>query len=311
MAGKTSKELRNPSDLSYLMDPSFAEMADPIVEKTDTKDVETLPISELHSFNNHPFKVNTTCPDFLDLVESIREHGILYPIIVRPSRNGYEVIAGHRRLEAAKIVGLKEVPVIIRVLNDYEATVVMVHTNIAREEISHGEKAKAYRMCHDAGKHQGIAGVDTAAEIGKERNDSKRQVYRYIRLSYLSNDLLSLVDSGKLAFNTGVQLAYLKEDTQHNLMVFIEQYKVYPSIDQANMLKKEEEDIKESLSYEKIVSMLVEPPKSKPATKLSFKTKDIASYFEAGTSAETMSNTILMLLEKYHNGEFDDVISQN
>ena len=304
-------EKRKPSNMAYLLDPSIAEVADPIVEKEDKKDVETLPISKLHPFKNHPFKVDKTCEDFLSLVESVKEHGILYPIIIRPDGDEYEILAGHRRLEAARIAGLKEVPVIVRALNDYEATVVMVHTNIAREEISHGEKAKAYRMCHDAGKHQGVAGVDTAAEIGKERNDSKRQVYRYIRLSYLSNELLELVDNGKLAFNTGVQLAYLKEDTQDNLMVFIEQYKVFPSIEQAELLKKTEEDMGEPLSFEKIVAMLVAPPKAKPTTKVSFKTKDIASYFEAGTSAETMSDTILMLLKKYRNGDFDEVIGKN
>jgi len=302
-------------DLSHLIDPTVVEELDDVFDEPgDTVNPankpEILPIDELHSFKNHPFKVNTTASDFWDLVESIREHGILVPIIVRPSENGYEIIAGHRRVAAAKLAGLTEVPVVVRALSDFDATIIMVHTNIAREVISHSEKAKAYRMCHDVGKHQGKAGVDTAEEIGKEHNDSKRQVQRYIRLSYLCEDLLEYVDNGKLAFNTGVYLAYLDEDSQQNLLVFIEQYKIFPSLEQAELLSTTYNASKETLSYEKIVSLLVTPVKVKPITKVTFKTKEIASYFEEGTTTEVMSDTILMLLRRYRNGDFDAVIEK-
>ncbi|MBR2045255.1 MAG: ParB/RepB/Spo0J family partition protein [Agathobacter sp.] len=307
---------RGFKDLSHLIDPTVVEELDDVFDEPgDVVDAanktEILPIDQLHSFKNHPFKVNTTANDFWDLVESIREHGILIPIIVRPSTDGYEIIAGHRRVAAAKMAGLTEVPVIIRALNDFEATIIMVHTNIAREVISHSEKAKAYRMCHDIGKHQGKAGLDTAEEIGKEHNDSKRQVQRYIRLSYLCEDLLEFVDSGKLAFNTGVYLAYLDEDSQQNLLVFIEQYKLFPSFEQAELLKNTYSSTKRTLSYEKIIALLVTPVKVKPITKVSFKTKEIASYFDEGTTTEVMSDTILMLLRKYRNGDFDAVIEKD
>ena len=307
---------RGFKDLSHLIDPTVADELDDVFDEPADKvnganKTEILPIDELHSFKNHPFKVNTTANDFWDLVESIREHGILIPVIVRPSVDGYEIIAGHRRVAAAKLAGLTEVPVVIRALNDYEATIIMVHTNIAREIISHSEKAKAYRMCHDIEKHQGKAGLDTAAEIGKEHNDSKRQVQRYIRLSYLCEDLLEFVDNGKLAFNTGVYLAYLDEDSQQNLLVFIEQYKMFPSFEQADLLKNTYTTAGKPLSYEKIVSLLVVPAKVKSVTKVTFKTKEIASYFDEGTTTEVMSDTIIMLLRKYKNGDFDAVIEKD
>lgn len=307
---------RTISNFAYLLDDSVNETLEDVQVESDGNIVETekkettLPISELHSFKNHPFKVDTTCSDFLNLVESIKEHGILSPVVVRPREHGgYEILAGHRRVAAAKVAGLSEVPVIIRVFNDYEATIVMVHTNIAREEISYSEKAKAYRMCHDMEKHQGKAGGDTAEKIGEDYNESKRQVQRYIRLSYLCDELLDVVDAGKLAFNTGVYLAYLDEDSQQNLLVFIEQHKTFPSFEQAELLKNTYKKENVSLSYEKIVSLLITPTKVKPITKVSFKTKEIASYFDEGTSAEDMSNTILMLLRRYRNGDFNELIA--
>ena len=141
-------------------------------------------------------------------------------------------------------------------------------------------------------------------------HDSRRQVYRYVRLSYLSDEFLKLVDDGKVPFNTGVELAYLDADSQQELLVYIEQFGKCPSIDQAKALRAIYEGQKESLTYEKIVAELTVAPTQKPVKNVSFKTKDLANFFKAGTDAEEMSNVILLLLSKYHNGDFDELMKE-
>lgn len=267
-------------------------------------------ISELIPFHGHPFHVDTEDEEFKDLVKSIKENGIIYPILVRPYEDKYEIIAGHCRVKAAELAGLEEVPVICKTLNDYEATLIMVHTNISgRSGISISEKAKAYRMCMDAEKHQGKAGIDTAAVVGAGQ-DSKRQVYRYVRLSYLVDELLALVDEKKLPVITATELAYLDAESQNAVLQFIQKFKC-PSPDQAAQLRNIYESEQTSLPFGRIVAELMEAPKVKPVTKVSFKTKDLASYFAEGTGADEMESVIIMLLSKYHNGDFDAMLHGN
>lgn len=269
---------------------------------------EKLKITELVPFKNHPFHVNTEDEEFKELVQSIKENGILYPLLVRPYEDKYEIIAGHCRAKAAELAGLDEVPVICKPLGDFEATVIMVHTNISgRSGISISEKAKAYRMCMDAEKHQGKAGIDTAAVIGAGQ-DSKRQVYRYVRLSYLIDDLLDMVDAKKLPVITATELAYLDEESQIAVLQFIQKFKC-PTPEQAAQLRRIYETDHTSLPYGRVVAELVEAPKVKPVNKVSFKTKDLAGYFAEGTEAEEMESVIIMLLSKYHNGDFDSMLN--
>jgi ParB family chromosome partitioning protein len=290
------------SDFSYLLDPSASGTSQSV--ETEIKNMETtLKIADLVAFHNHPFHVDTESEDFQQLVESIRENGVIYPILVRPMDDKYEIIAGHCRVEASKIAGLTEIPAVCKVMDDYEATIIMVHTNInGRGKILLSEKAKAYRMCMDAEKHQGRKGTDTAVMVGNGQ-DSKRQVYRYVRLSYLSDDFLDLLDNGKLPITTGHELAFLDEASQRAIYKYIEQFEKYPSTAQAAKLRELYEENHSSLSFERIVAELTDVPKVKAATKVSFKTKMLADYFDAGTDAEEMSNVILMLLTKYRNGE--------
>lgn len=295
------------TNMSYLLDPSLMD-AEPL-PRAEASQVTTMKISKLRNFKNHPFKVNTESEDFLQLLDSIKEYGILYPLLIRPMGEDFEIVAGHRRETAALMAGYDEVPVIIRVMDDYEATIVMVHSNLQREQISYSEKAKAYRMCVEAEKHQGKEGADTAAIVG-EGHDSRRQVYRYVRLSYLLDDLLELVDSKKIPFNSGVEIAYLDEDSQHDLLVYIEQTGKCPTIDQVKKLRALYEKDKVSLTYERIVGELTETHKQKTSNKISFKTKDLANYFDEGTDVEEMSSVILMLLSKYKNGEFDELMKE-
>lgn len=305
MARKDLYQDMGLTNMAYLLDPSVV-VTDPAGE-LDINRMETVQLSKLHNFKNHPFKVDVESDDFIQLLDSVKEYGILYPLLIRPDCDGYEIVSGHRRKLAATMAGLSEVPVIIRSMNDYEATVVMVHSNLHREKISYSEKAKAYRMCVEAEKHQGKVGGDTAAIVG-QGHDSRRQVYRYVRLSYLSEELLGLVDGEKIAFNTGVELAYLDSDSQQELLVYIEQSGKFPSLEQAKKLRTIYESNKKSLSYEMIVSELIEAPKQKVIKNVSFKTKDLAGYFREGTKVEEMSNVILVLLEKYRNGDFDEIM---
>ncbi|MDO4966140.1 MAG: ParB/RepB/Spo0J family partition protein, partial [Lachnospiraceae bacterium] len=264
-------------------------------------------ISDLHEFDNHPFNVITDSDDFNELVESIKENGVIYPILVRPQDDKYEIISGHRRVAACKAAGLTEVPAIIRPMDDYEATVLMVHTNLYRPEISIMERAKAYRMCHDAEKHQGKKfGGDTAERLGAEASDSRRKVYRYIRLSYLNDYLLSGVSEKRLTINIGIELSYLDEASQAILQEVIEEYSILPNIEQATLLgelgKKSE-----TISKEKIIAIILGEEKKKAVkNSISFKKKDIESYFEPETAPERMSEIIVQLLQKYKEGVFSE-----
>ena len=238
----------NFSDKSFMLEDEFSFSSSKEKPASAAPD-SVVKLSDLREFTDHPFKVDTETPDFEELVESIRDNGLIYPILVRPVDDKYEIISGHRRVEACKSVGLEEIPVIIRPLNDYEATIVMVHSNLYRPEISISERAKAYRMCMDAEKHQGKKGADTAVALGEEASDSRAKVYRYIRLSYLSEELLDCVDIKKLTIGIGVELSYIDEIGQGSILTFIEQTGTYPNFDQACALRKTFED-SNALSFE-------------------------------------------------------------
>lgn len=300
MAKKDIYDDMGLEDMSYLLDPKYGN------QKVNEN---VVPLESLIPFENHPFHVDTEEEAFQKLVDSINENGLIYPILVRPMEEHYEIIAGHRRVAASRKAGLTEVPVIVREMDDFDATILMVHSNFHREKILISEKAKAYRMCMDAEKHQGKKGVDTAGVIGKDQ-DSKRQVYRFIRLSYLSDNFLGLLDNGKLPVNTGVELSYLDEEIQEGLWNVINEYGVYPSAEQAGELRKlfKEND---HVSYQDIVVVMTEAlKKPKNTNNISFKRKDLQEYFEEDTDAEHMATVIKVLLSKYHNGDFDGIIDK-
>lgn len=317
MAGSIFDNFENviPNDAIYLLDPDSNSFDNN--QQSLNGHTKTVPLDMLVPFREHPFTVNTDDDDFKELVQSIKDNGLISEIMVRPLGEKYEIISGHRRAAACKEVGLKEVPVIVKDLSDYMATVIMVHSNLYREKISYSEKAKAYRMIRDAEKHQGVKGTDTASQIGETHNDSKRQVYRYIRLSYLNDELLNLIDSGKMAFRSGVELGYLDDDSQDNLVDFIQQTKHYPSLDEASELKTVYLDEEKPLSFERIVSLVALPKEAKAEdtslkeekskTKISFKVKEIADYFMPGTDPDYMESVILLLLKKYQDGEIEDI----
>lgn len=242
---------------------------------------QAININDLQAFKNHPFKVIED-NSMQDLIDSIKRNGVLTPIIVRPTtENKYEIISGHRRSHASKLAGLKEIPAIIKNLNDDEAIIEMVDGNIQREEILPSEKAFAYRLKQDALKHQGSIGGNTNETIGKEQGDSGRQVQRYIRLTYLIPELLELVDSKLIKLIPAVELSYLSETAQKQLAMVIDDTLKYPSLEQAKQIRK-----LEIIDYRSIINILGDKPKQKTSISFSLDNEKFKAFFTGKTKKE-------------------------
>ena len=239
--------------------------------------VEIIDISKIKNFPDHPFKVLDD-DKMEEMVRSVKEYGVLLPVIVRPKQDGtYEMISGHRRKRACELAGIKQIKCIVKDLSDDEATILMVDSNIQREEILPSEKAFAYKMKLEAMKHQGIRNdltlspldtkLDNAKSIGEENGDGRAQVFRYIRLTYLIPELLEQVDLKRIAFRPAVELSYLSEDNQYVVQNIFEFDEVTPSLSQAIRLKKLEQEGK--LTEEKIEEIMQqEKPNQKAFIKI-------------------------------------------
>lgn len=278
----------------------------------DDNSIIELPINELHSFQDHPFKVITDDEAMFDLIESIRKHGILVPLEVRTrGENGYEIISGHRRKYAALQVDLQTVPCIISTVDDDTAILRMVDSNLYRTDILPSEKAFSYKMKLDAMNRQGKKADTTCDQVGhkpkgkksreliaEQTGESGTQIARYIRLTFLSAELLELVDVRKIALNVGVAVSYLDEMQQIWLFEFIRDKGHSPSLVQAEKLKKYQNEHK--LTKEVMEVVMTENTGESPS--ISIKTKSIAKYFPPDTSKQEMEKTILKLLEYHMNG---------
>lgn len=255
---------------------------DSIFGEATVSEKQSIDIDDLQAFKNHPFKVIED-DKMQDLIESIKRNGVLTPIIVRPTtENKYEIISGHRRSHASKVAGLKEIPAIIKNLNDDEAIIEMVDGNIQREEILPSEKAFAYKLKQDALKHQGITGGGNTNEtIGKEQGDSGRQVQRYIRLTYLIPELLELVDSKLIKLIPAVELSYLSEAAQKQLAMVIDDTLKYPSLEQAKQIRR-----LEIIDYRSIINILGDKPKQKTSISFSLDNEKFKAFFTGKTKKE-------------------------
>jgi ParB family chromosome partitioning protein len=262
--------------------------------QTGTEQVQEIALSELHEFKGHPFKVLDD-EKMQETVESIREHGVLMPGIARPMKDGgYEIIDGHRRRHACELVGLTTMSMFIRDYTDDEATIIMVDSNIQREDILPSEKAKAYRMKYDAIKHQGSKeGGLTLGELGEAAGESAKTVQRYIWISRLSDSLLDMVDAKKIGIMQAVDLSFLSEDAQQWVLVAIQETNVVITTQQSAMLK--ESDKKGELTFP-MVRMMLEKEKT-VERKVVIKTEHINNYFPATYSREQIENIIYQLLE--------------
>ena len=268
--------------------------------------VINLPPGEISDFPNHPFKVRMD-EEMQQMEESVKEHGVLVPALVREKPGGgYEMVAGHRRKRAAELAELSEIPCIVRNLTDDEAIIVMVDSNLQREKILPSEKAFAYKMRLDAMKRQGqrtdLTSVPVAqkltsrAELGKVVGESQDQVRRYIRLTYLLPEILDMVDDGKIALRPAVELSYLAEKEQHFLLDTMFSEDCTPSNAQAIKMRKFSQEGK--LNPDVILSIMQE---EKPNQKEQIKIpkERISRYFAPGTPAQKIEDTIIKALELY------------
>ncbi len=268
--------------------------------------VQGIPISELHPFEGHPFKVLDD-DAMAQTVESIRDYGITTPLLVRPDPDGgYEIISGHRRHHAAELSGMETVPCIVRKMDDDAAIIMMVDSNLQRESILPSERAYAYKMKMDAIKHQGqrtdltsdqVGPRLTAAEkIAEDAGDSQTQVKRYIRLTNLIPEVLDMVDEKKIAFNPAVELSYLKPEEQRHFIEAMDYAQAAPSLSQAQRMKKLSQDGGCSLDA---MCDVMDEIKKDDMGRISFKTSDIQRFFPKSYTPKQMSDTILRLLEQY------------
>ena len=267
---------------------------------------EYLPIEKLHPFENHPFQVKDD--DEMDqLVFSVLTQGLLTPIVVRETdTEEYEVISGHRRLRACQKAGIETVPALIYSMDRDAAIIALVDSNLHREHLLPSEKAFAYRMKMEAMSHQGqrsdltssqvATKLDSASSIGKSQGESRDQVFRYIRLTYLIPEILQMVDEKKIALTPAVELSYLTESEQRDLLETMESEDCTPSLSQSQQLKKLSQS--GALDMDRILELL-QQPKANQEEKLRFDLKDIRHYFPKNYTTERIQKTILQLLEKF------------
>lgn len=273
----------------------------------DTQErIQMLSPEKMQPFPNHPFKV-VDDDKMMDMVESIKEYGVLVPIIVRPVENGnYEIVSGHRRHHAAVLAGQEEIPAIVREMDEDAAVLVMVDSNLQRENILPSEKAFAYRMKLEALKHQGKRSDLTSAQIvpklqardivANEAGVNRMEVTRYIRLTYLIPDILEMVDNKNIAFNAAVEISYLSEKEQKLLQDNMDVNECSPSLSQAKRLKKYSQDGK--LTEDVIDAIMTEEKETD--TKLVLKGDTIKKYFPKEYTPMQMQQVITKLLENWY-----------
>ena len=273
-------------------------------ESRQTEQIQQIPIAELHPFKNHPFKVLDD-EAMQRTVESVAQFGVLAPLVVRPrEEGGYEIISGHRRQHAAELAGLKTLPVIVRNMDDDQAVIQMVDSNLQRESILPSERAFAYKMKLDAMNHQGIRGDSTCGQIGHksrdiiaaEAGDSARNVQRFIRLTNLIPELLELVDQKKISFNPAVELSYLTDSEQRDFFEAMQDTQNAPSLSQAQRIKKLSQAGK--CSYDAIYDIMGEEKKAE-MDRVTIKNDVLRKYFPKSYTPRQMEETILKLLEQW------------
>ena len=268
--------------------------------------VRMIPLDELHPFAHHPFKVKDD-EAMQDTVESVKAYGVLVPAIARPrEEGGYELVAGHRRHRASLLAGLAEMPVIVRAMDDDEATIIMVDSNLQRETLLPSERAFAYRMKLEAMKRQGaradltsrqvVGKLETADAIGKDVGESGRQIQRFIRLTYLVPPLLNMVDEHKVAFNPAVELSYLTSEEQVALLDAMDSEQSTPSLSQAQRLKKFSQEGRLS---EDVMRAILSEEKKPEVGKITLSGDKLRRYFPKSFTPQQMEQTIFRLLEQW------------
>ena len=273
-------------------------------ERLDAKKpkVEAIPLADLTPFRNHPFKVKED-EEMAQLMRSIADAGVLSPALARPLPDGgYELISGHRRLAACKVLGMDTMPVIIRDLTDEEAVITMVDSNLQREHILPSEKAFAYKMKMEALSHQGKTSRQvgerwSVSQISEAGTDSERQIHRYIRLTHLIPDILKLVDEGKIALTPAVELSYLQPSEQEMLFSVMDSDEVTPSLSQARRLRRMSEA--QTLTDDAVLQLLSEV-KGNQVEYVKVPVDKLRSFFRPDTSVKQMTETLVKAMDFYN-----------
>ncbi len=281
-------------------------------EEERSKDVVgsivNIPLSKLHDFPNHPFKVRDD-EKMVETVESVKAYGVLVPAIVRQRPDGeYEIVSGHRRKRASELAGLSELPAIVRDLDDDAATIIMVDSNLQRENILPSERAAAYKMKLDAIKRQGERRDLTSTQVGQklklsvervaeDAGESRSQVQRYIRLTELQPELQEMVDSGKIAMTPAVEISYLKPQEQELLLETIDSEQATPSLSQAQRMKKLSQV--GGLNEDTMLSIMSEQKKPELSSNITLSWDKLKKYFPKSYTPAQIENTIFKLLDSW------------
>ena len=275
-------------------------------QEEQREQVQQIPIGELFPFKNHPFKVLDD-DSMSDTVESVKQYGVLSPLIARPRpKGGYEIISGHRRQHAAELAGLETLPVIVRQMDDDAAIILMVDSNLQREHILPSERAFAYKMKLDAMKNQGTRSDLTSTQVvsklrsneklGAENNQSRETVRRFIRLTNLIPELLDMVDNKTVSFNPAVELSYLSPEQQQEVIQAMDDTQNFPSVSQAKRIKKLAQD--GTFTTETVIAIMGEEKKSELDT-VTIKNDTLRKYFPRSYTPKQMEDTIIKLLEQW------------
>ena len=275
-------------------------------QEEQREQVRQIPIGELFPFKNHPFKVLDDA-SMSDTVESVKQYGVLSPLIARPRpKGGYEIISGHRRQHAAELAGLETLPVIVRQMDDDAAIILMVDSNLQREHILPSERAFAYKMKLDAMKNQGTRSDLTSTQVvsklrsneklGAENNQRRETVRRFIRLTNLIPELLDMVDNKTVSFNPAVELSYLSPEQQQEVIRAMDDTQNFPSVSQAKRIKKLAQD--GTFTTETVVAIMGEEKKSELDT-VTIKNDTLRKYFPRNYTPKQMEDTIIKLLEQW------------
>ena len=268
-----------------------------------------IPLSELHPFKDHPFKVKDD-DAMMETADSIRQYGVLVPAIARPDPNGgYELVAGHRRHRASELAGKETMPVIVRDLDDDQATIIMVDSNLQRESLLPSERAFAYKMKLEAMNHQGARADLTCSQVGnklpgkkssevlaEQVGQSKNQIFRYIRLTELIPELLDMVDEKKIAFNPAYELSFLKKEEQTQLLDAMDSEQATPSLSQAQRLKKYSQEGHLTLDMMRVI---MGEEKKSDLDKITFTSDTLRKYCPRSYTPQRMQETIIKLLEQW------------
>ena len=296
--GKVAEGYKNVDDL-FSTEESRAD--------AQREKVMEIPLSELHPFKDHPFKVKDD-DAMMETADSIRQYGVLVPAIARPDPNGgYELVAGHRRHRASELAGKETMPVIVRDLDDDQATIIMVDSNLQRESLLPSERAFAYKMKLEAIKHQGERSDLTSRQVGEksqtsislvanQAGESQRQVQRYIRLTELIPELLDMVDEKKIAFNPAYELSFLKKEEQTQLLDAMDSEQATPSLSQAQRLKKFSQEGRLNID---VMRAIMSEEKKSDLDKVTFTSDTLRKYFPKSYTPQRMQETIIKLLEQW------------